>query len=259
MRQRNGRHRRESSYGTSYSASYAASYTASVEHRIGHRIERTGARGVSAAAAAEDNSQREIGWGHQCCAAGRYSFDSLTVLHDHADGMPVEYWTGGMESVTATAQHDDGILHPDAESHMFGNVVTADLEGAFEESTGRSYASFFKQWVYGAGFPVFQVSSEYDSSSRQLTLHATEIQPRGSLTGYFDAAVDVEALTDAGPVGGVMQVHDGRGELAVSLTSVRAYAGWRSVAACSQRDGRAVVAKRVTRASTGRLEGYAER
>ncbi|MEO7217579.1 MAG: M1 family metallopeptidase [Gemmatimonadaceae bacterium] len=113
-----------------------------------------------------------------------------------------------------------------AESHMFGNVVTADLERAFEETTGRSFASFFKQWVYGAGFPVFRVSSSYDSASRQLALRATEIQPRDSLTGYFDASVDVEVLTDGGPVRGVMQVHDGRGELALSLPSAPRAIEW---------------------------------
>jgi aminopeptidase N len=110
-------------------------------------------------------------------------------------------------------------IHHYAESHMFGNVVTADLERAFEETTGRSFAPFFRQWVYGAGFPAFRVSSAYDSSSQQLKISATEIQPRDSLTGYFDADVDVEALTAEGPVAGVLHARDGRGDVTLSLPS----------------------------------------
>jgi aminopeptidase N len=117
-------------------------------------------------------------------------------------------------------------MHHYTESHMFGNVVTADLQRAFEETTGRDFSAFFKQWVYGAGFPVFRVSSSYDSASRRLTLHADEIQPRDSLTGYFDADVDVEVLTDAGAVRGTMPVHGGKGDLALSLSSAPRAIEW---------------------------------
>ena len=110
-------------------------------------------------------------------------------------------------------------MHHYAASHMFGNVVSADVERAFEESTGRDYKAFFAQWVYGAGLPVFRVSSSYDSSSKRLSLHADEIQPRDSLTHYFDADIDVGVLTDGAPARGVMAVRDGHGDLAISLTS----------------------------------------
>ena len=117
-------------------------------------------------------------------------------------------------------------IHHYAASHMYGNVVTDDLRRAFEESTGRNYKLFFDQWVYGAGFPVFQVASSYDSSSRRLTLHAEEVQPRDSLTGYFDADVDVEVLTDGAPARGTMSVREGRGELALALPSAPRAIEW---------------------------------
>lgn len=117
-------------------------------------------------------------------------------------------------------------MHHYTASHMYGNVVTDDLKRAFEESTGRDYKTFFDQWIYGAGFPVFRVSSSYDSASKQLTLHADEIQPRDSLTGYFDADVDVEVLTDGSPVQGSMTVRDGKGDLTLSLPSAPRAIEW---------------------------------
>src|SRR3954470_8350328 len=69
-------------------------------------------------------------------------------------------------------------------SHAYGNVVTDDLRKAFEETTGRDYKTFFDQWVYGAGFPVFQVSSAYDAVARRIVISAREVQPRDSMTGF---------------------------------------------------------------------------
>jgi HEAT repeat protein len=45
------------------------------------------------------------------------------------------------------------------------------------------------------------------------------VQPRDSLTGYFDADVDVEVLTAGGPVHAVMQMRNGRGSLDIPLQS----------------------------------------
>jgi aminopeptidase N len=119
-----------------------------------------------------------------------------------------------------------GAIHHYTTSHMYGNVVTADLERAFEESTGRDFGAFFKQWVYGAGFPVFKVSSTYDVATRGLTLHADEIQPRDSLTGYFDADVDVEVLTDGSSAHGTMSIRGGKGDLVITLASAPRAIEW---------------------------------
>jgi len=101
--------------------------------------------------------------------------------------------------------------------NAYGTVVTNDLRKAFEETTGRDYRAFFDQWVYGAGFPVFQVSSLYDRAAGRLVISAKEIQPRDSLTGYFDVDVDVEARTDSGIVRFVVPVRNGTGEAGANL------------------------------------------
>jgi aminopeptidase N len=102
-------------------------------------------------------------------------------------------------------------------AHAYGNVVTDDLRKAFEESTGRKFGAFFQQWVYGAGFPVFQVSSSYDRAARRVVVSAREVQPRDSLTGFFDVDVDVEVRTDSGIVRFVVPMRNGTGELGAKV------------------------------------------
>lgn len=97
--------------------------------------------------------------------------------------------------------------------HAYGNVVSADLRDAFEEATGRDFHRFFDQWVYGAGVPQFRVSYSYDSSAGRLTLRAEQTQPVDSMTGIFDADVDVKVLTDRGTIRGVVPV---RGRLSTA-------------------------------------------
>jgi aminopeptidase N len=101
--------------------------------------------------------------------------------------------------------------------NAYGNVVTEDLRKAFEETTGKDYKAFFDQWVYGAGFPVFQVSSQYDHAAKRVVVSASEVQPRDSLTGFFDVDADVEVRTDSGIVRFTVPVRNGTGEAGANL------------------------------------------
>ena len=110
--------------------------------------------------------------------------------------------------------------------HAKGNVVSDDLRAAFEQVSGRDFKPFFDKWVYGAGFPVFQVSYSYDSVARTVTLDAREIQQRDSLTGFFDPDVDIEILTDGAPVRGVVQVRNGVGHASFPVPSAPRSIRW---------------------------------
>jgi aminopeptidase N len=101
--------------------------------------------------------------------------------------------------------------------NAYGNVITEDLRKAFEETTGKDYKTFFDQWVYGAGFPVFQVSSQYDRAAKRVVVSAREVQPRDSLTGFFDVDADVEVRTDSGIVRFTVPVRNGTGEAGANL------------------------------------------
>ena len=97
-------------------------------------------------------------------------------------------------------------------TNAYETVVTDDLRKAFEETTGKDYRAFFDQWVYGAGFPIFQVSSLYDVAARRVVISARQVQPRDNLTGFFDVDADVEVRTDSGTVRFVVPVRNGTGE-----------------------------------------------
>ena len=84
------------------------------------------------------------------------------------------------------------------EKNRLGNVVTADLVEALEESTGTSVDRFFDQWIYGAGAPRFAVTSSYDASARQLTLTVKQTQRVGGTVSVFDAPMEIVIATAEG-------------------------------------------------------------
>ena len=111
-------------------------------------------------------------------------------------------------------------------TNAYGTVVTDDLRKSLEETTGKNYRAFFDQWVYGAGFPVFQVSSSYDPSARRVVISAREVQPRDNLTGFFDVDADVEVRTDSGTVRFVVPVRNGAGEAGATVKAAPRSIRW---------------------------------
>ena len=108
-------------------------------------------------------------------------------------------------------------MHRYTVDHAFASVTTADLEHAFEQTSGRDLSTFFHQWIYGAGMPAIRVSATYDSVAHQVTFTARQVQPRDSLTDFFDAPVDVAVFTDHGETHGVVNLH---GELSTGTIAV---------------------------------------
>ena len=92
--------------------------------------------------------------------------------------------------------------------HRLALASTDDLRAALEAASGRGLGSFFDTWVRGAGFPAFRVSFAFDSVTRELSLEAHQVQPRDRLTGFFEADVEVEVLTDSGAVRRVLAARD---------------------------------------------------
>ena len=51
------------------------------------------------------------------------------------------------------------------------NVETPDLKKAIEEITGQNLDWFFRQWVYEAGFPEYEVKWAYNQRNRTVKLN----------------------------------------------------------------------------------------
>lgn len=71
-------------------------------------------------------------------------------------------------------------------------VVTEDFRHAMEEATGQNLKEFFDQWIYGAGFPVFDVSYTWDEIHGRLLLRVKQVQKEEPAVGLFTAPVLVE-------------------------------------------------------------------
>jgi aminopeptidase N len=61
-------------------------------------------------------------------------------------------------------------------THAFGNAVSDDLRQAFLDATGENLAWFWNEWVYGAGYPDFTVTSAYDAVAKRVTLVVEQTQ-----------------------------------------------------------------------------------
>lgn len=77
-------------------------------------------------------------------------------------------------------------------------VTTEDFRTAMQEATGRDLSQFFRQWIYGSGFPILRVAYAYNPTSHAVILRATQVQHRDFATGFFLAPVDVDIYTDRG-------------------------------------------------------------
>jgi aminopeptidase N len=60
-------------------------------------------------------------------------------------------------------------------AHREANATTEDLRVALEKSSGKNLKQFFARWIYGAGHPIYELSSERKGKS--LTIFLKQTQP----------------------------------------------------------------------------------
>lgn len=83
--------------------------------------------------------------------------------------------------------------------HKFQNVETPDLQKAMEEASGKNLDWFFKQWVYGSGYPNLNVKPAYNSKTKQLNLTVSQTQSANKLTPEaFILPMEIEITTENG-------------------------------------------------------------
>ncbi len=71
-------------------------------------------------------------------------------------------------------------------------VITADLERTLEESTGRSLAQYFQQWVYSGGYPEFDLNYSWDAEHKLAKIKLKQTQKVDELTPCFVTPVDLD-------------------------------------------------------------------
>ncbi len=84
------------------------------------------------------------------------------------------------------------------QKHAYGLVDTHDLMMAIREATGKNMDWFFQQWVYLGGYPVFEVTADYNPFSKLLALKVLQKQETQGLVPLFRTPVDIEVQTRSG-------------------------------------------------------------
>ena len=67
-------------------------------------------------------------------------------------------------------------VHTYLTGHAAGNATSDDLRQAVLAATGENLDWFWSEWVYGAGYPKFDVAAAYDSVAHAVTLHVMQTQ-----------------------------------------------------------------------------------
>lgn len=80
--------------------------------------------------------------------------------------------------------------------HRGQNVITADLERAIEEATGRNLQSFFTQWVYKAGYPQFKLDYSWDDANQTAKLCVRQTQPVDEENPIFTMPLEIAFTYD---------------------------------------------------------------
>ena len=88
--------------------------------------------------------------------------------------------------------------------HKFENVETVDLQKAMEETSGKKLDWFFKQWVYGQGFPSLDVRQSYNASAKKLNLIVSQTQKNSAI---FTLPIEIEIQTKNGVKSEKLQIN----------------------------------------------------
>jgi len=93
-----------------------------------------------------------------------------------------------------------------ATKFSYQNVETEDFKIAVEEATGYNLSWFFDEWLYKAGYPVFDVRPNWDLKTGELSITVKQLQKIDSLTGLFRTPVEVEVWVNDNPESSIITI-----------------------------------------------------
>ena len=82
--------------------------------------------------------------------------------------------------------------------HEYSNVESQDFKIAIEEAAGKNVDWFFNDWVYGGGYPIFEVDYSYMRDRKLVDLNVRQIQPIIEGQDLFTLPVEITVATSKG-------------------------------------------------------------
>ncbi|MBL7111356.1 MAG: M1 family metallopeptidase [Bacteroidales bacterium] len=82
--------------------------------------------------------------------------------------------------------------------HEFSNVKSQDFKIAIEEATGKNLDWFFDDWIYGGGYPIFEVSYTYLKDCKLIDLTVKQVQAIIKGQDLFTLPVEIIIATSKG-------------------------------------------------------------
>ena len=82
--------------------------------------------------------------------------------------------------------------------HAFQAVDSYQLMNAIREATGQNMDWFFEQWIFKAGHPVFEISSTYDATAKQVMLNIAQKQEVSEWIPVYQTPVLIAITTKNG-------------------------------------------------------------
>jgi aminopeptidase N len=79
--------------------------------------------------------------------------------------------------------------------YLHQTALTEDFQGVMEEVSGQDLDWFFRQWLFEPGYPMLQISYEWDEAGRELVLAVDQIQDAAWPTFRFQTEVEIETST----------------------------------------------------------------
>jgi len=74
-------------------------------------------------------------------------------------------------------------------------VLTEDFQAVMEEVSGQDLDWFFHQWLFEPGYPILQVSHDWDRTNREIVLTVEQVQDSTWPTFRFPAEVELRFST----------------------------------------------------------------
>lgn len=82
--------------------------------------------------------------------------------------------------------------------HEFTNVVSSDFKIAIEEAVGKNLDWFFDDWVYGGGYPIFEVAYTFLQERKLIDLSVSQVQPIIKGQDLFTLPIEITIVTSKG-------------------------------------------------------------